>query len=420
MLGFLSAHLEPMVFCAQMASAFFDTGLQMLVKQRCEDENGTIPEEQTEEKMTIADFYMVFNMLVKLMPIIPAIVLGRIGDKGYRMVPIVIPLIGYALSRVLLILTIALDWPLKVMYAAPVLHGLCGGFSSYWAGVMALISVNTDQQDRSLRIMRIELVYGIAGFLGSLASGHLFNLYTVELKQGVVMSILSVVLYLLCLIYAFFVLKMNEQDRNESSEIFSVDNRDIINVALLFVGGILYDVAVAGGVEILNVYVLEEPLRWGAAEVGYGNAAGSVIFITSFLGVQLFTRCRLSDASMIMIGMLSFLFGIYFMTFVTTTAMYFLARSLMLFALIPMPIIRSLLSKQINGTSTGMTFTLLQLAFRLSGLATTPTYTKIYKSTFNTLPGFVFTLSSIITYFAVVPISIVGCRTARQETYERI
>ncbi|XP_017345476.1 thymic stromal cotransporter homolog [Ictalurus punctatus] len=420
-MAFLRSHLEPVVFFAQIASSFFDTGLQMVVKQRYE--NTTIPGAGGEHR-SIADFYMVFNILTKVVPIFPAFLLAQIGDKGYRKVPVVVPLIGYFVSRALLLLVIAFDWRVEVMYASPVVNGLCGGFSSYWPGVITLVSLSTSEEVRSLRIMRTELTYGLAGFLGSLASGHLFQLYALGHRQGFVLSCMSVVLYFVCLVYAAFILQVNTRtpsaDERRDGESVGILNRDKVNIALLIAAGILYDVAVAGGVEILNVYVLVEPLSWTATQVGYGNAAGSVIFITSFLGVKLFTRCSLSDTSMIMIGMFSFLTGIYFMTFVTTTTTYYLARTLTLFALIPMPTIRSLLSKQIRGSSYGKTFTGLQLSFQFVGLATTYTYTEVYQSTLHILPGFVFTLSSIITFLAMIPISIIGCRTARQGCYERL
>ncbi|KAK2823610.1 hypothetical protein Q7C36_020210 [Tachysurus vachellii] len=424
-MAFLRSRLEPVVFCAQVASSFFDTGLQMIVKQRYENNTHTAAGGHNEQK-SIAYFYMIFNILTKVVAIIPAFLLARIGDKGYRKVPVVVPLIGYFISRGLLLFVIAFDWTIEVMYASPIVNGLCGGFSSYWPGVIALVSLSTSEEDRSLRIMCIELTYGLAGFLGSLASGHLFQLYALEHRQGVVLACASVVLYFMCLGYAACIFQVNtrrppvELDERRESDRVGILSSIKSNVALLFGAGILYDMAVAGGVEILNVYVLVEPLSWTATQVGYGNAAGSVIFITSFIGVKLFTRCSLSDTTMILIGMFSFLTGIYFMTFVTTTATYYIARALTLFALIPMPIIRSLLSKQIRGSSYGRTFTGLQLSFQLAGLATSPIFTKVYQSTLQTLPGFVFTLSSIITLLAMIPISIVGCRTARQEGYERL
>lgn len=326
---FLLNHLEPVVFCAQVASSFFDTGLQMVVKQRYENATHSGAGGEPAQK-SIANFYMIFNILTKVVPIIPAYMLARLGDKGYRKVPIVVPLVGYFVSRALLLFVIAFDWRIEVMYASPVVNGLTGGFSSYWPGVITLVSLSTREEVRSLRIMRTELTYGLAGFLGSLASGHLFQLYVFGLKQGVLLACASVTLYFLCLLYALCILQVHARtpstDSDERSESVGILNMDTTSTALLFVAGILYDVAVTGGVEILGVYVLVEPLSWTATQVGYGNAAGSVIFITSFLGVQLFTRCSMGDTSMIMIGMLSFLSGIYFMTFVTTTATFYLGK----------------------------------------------------------------------------------------------
>lgn len=60
--------------------------------------------------------------------------------------------------------------------------------------------------------------------------------------------------------------------------------------------------------------------------MGYGNAAGGMIFFTSYIGVIVFRRC-ISDAALIMIGMVSFASGIYFMSFVTVTYMYYLGET---------------------------------------------------------------------------------------------
>lgn len=52
---------------------------------------------------------------------------------------------------------------------------------------------------------------------------------------------------------------------------------------------------------------------------------GSVIFVTSFLGLAAFRRC-LNDVMLILVGMVSFASGIFFMSFVTTTPMFYLGE----------------------------------------------------------------------------------------------
>ncbi|XP_042372336.1 thymic stromal cotransporter homolog, partial [Plectropomus leopardus] len=99
----------------------------------------------------------------------------------------------------------------------------------------------------------------------------------------------------------------------------------MVNVALLFVAAILYVSAEVGAVEILAVFVLKAPLSWNATQVGYGNAVGCAIFLTSFLGVMVFRRC-VSDVTLILIGLVSFATGIFFMSFVTTTLTFYLGK----------------------------------------------------------------------------------------------
>ena len=92
----------------------------------------------------------------------------------------------------------------------------------------------------------------------------------------------------------------------------------------------------------------------------------------------------------------------------------------------------------------------LQLSFKVASLAYTPIYTRVYQATLDWIPGFVFTLSSIITVLATIPIrlelaqtrsdyirpdqtradqavivpcvcfSVVGCRLSKRNEYERI
>ncbi|MED6232602.1 hypothetical protein ATANTOWER_032955 [Ataeniobius toweri] len=193
-------------------------------------------------------------------------------------------------------------------------------------------------------MMKVELLYGLAGLVGSLVSGHLFLLYSSSLGNGTILLSVSMLLHLLCLIFS---------------------------IALL--------------------------------QVGYGNAAGCMIFLTSFIGVIVFRKC-VSDETMILIGMLSFASGIYLMSFVTQTYLFYIARLLNLFALIPMPTIRSLVSQQVPASSCGTALTLLQMTLKLAGVAYIPTFTKIYQNSLNWLPGLVFLLSSIITVLAMIPI----------------
>nr|XP_020465412.1 thymic stromal cotransporter homolog [Monopterus albus] len=431
-------HIEPIIVLEQLASTLFDTALQVVVRDRCA--NATFPGRSKEDSQqkAMTDFFMTYNLIIRLVPILPSLLLARLSDRGWRKAPIVVPLSGYLLSRAALLLVLSLSLPLEVMFGAAVVFGLSGGYCSYWSGVMTLASLSSTASDRSKVLMRVELLYGAAGVVGSLASGHLFLLYSSTLGDGIILLIVSIVLYVLCLVLSTALLQVKQVSNKEpeddghllshasvdapAADAPAVDapaGKNMVNIVLLFAAAMLYNFAVGGAVEILGVFVMKAPLSWNTTQVGYGNAAGCMIFLTSFFGVIVFRRC-FSDVMLILIGMVSFASGIFFMSFVKTTAMFYLARSLNLFALIPMPTIRSLLSQQVPASSYGTILTSLQLGLKFAGLAYIPAFTKIYQGTLDWFPGFVFTLSSIFTVLGMIPISIVGCRLPQRQQYVRI
>uniref|UniRef100_A0A8C9XA34 Solute carrier family 46 member 2 n=1 Tax=Sander lucioperca TaxID=283035 RepID=A0A8C9XA34_SANLU len=403
---------EPVVVLEQLGSTLFETALLMVVKDR--SVNATYPDahlsREDSQQKAITDFYMAYNLIIRLLPILPALLLARLGDRGWRRAPIVVPMSGYLLSRLALLLVVVFRLPLEVMFGAAVVFGLSGGFCAYWPGVMTLASLGSTATDRSKVMMKVELLYGAAGLVGSLVSGHLFLLYSFSLKHGIVLLTVSALLHLLCLIHSIFLLQVKPEDNchlippaYSEAPAEAPLGKDMVNVVLLFAAAMLYNSAVGGAIDILGSFVVKEPLNWSATQVGYGNAAGFMIFLTSFVGVMVFRRC-VSDVTLILIGMLSFASGIYFMSFVTATYMFYIARVLNLFALIPMPTIRSLLSQQVPASSCGTILTSLQLALKFAGLAYIPAFTKIYQRTLDWFPGFVFTLSSVITVLGMIPI----------------
>lgn len=425
-------HLWPVIVLEELGSSLFDTALQMVVLDRsanATDPNTHSPSSDSQQ-IAMTNFYMIYNLIVKFTPILPALLLARLGDRGWRRLPIIVPLVGYLVSRVGLLLVVAFNLPIQLMYGAGALFGLSGGFAAYWPGIMTLASLASTASERSKALMRVELLYGIAGLVGSLVSGHLFLLYTSSLGHGLILLIISTLLAVLCLLDAVLLLKVTDiSSREGEEESYGLipptvqsevpTERNLINVVLLVTAAVLYSSSVGGAVNVLGAFVLKEPLSWDAKQVGYGNAAGCLIFITSYLGV-VGLRPHVSETTLIMIGMLSFTLGIYFMSFVTATYLFYLARSLTLFALIPMPIIRSLLSQQVPKSSCGTTLTALQLLLKFAAAAYIPISTKIYQSTLDWFPGFVFMLSSVFSVLAMIPVSVVGCRTQEKPQYETI
>ncbi|NXQ96335.1 TSCOT protein, partial [Sagittarius serpentarius] len=435
--------IEPVVAGSQVASAFYDTALLLVVKNYYNQTNTTTPSHALEDaqQKAVSNFYIIYNLALGLSPLVSAYGLSKLGDRMHRKIPICFPLLGYLGSKTLLLLLMLLGWPIEVMYGAAAFNGLMGGFTTFWAGVMALGSLGSSESRRSLRLIIIEMVYGLAGFLGSMASGYLFVGFSDRYQEGTVLVGCSIACYAFCFLYSIFVLTVPKPAvpcpaKAKSAEevgsqlpahtgagaaVAAASSQPLENststpvspskliIVMLFVAAILYDLAVAGAMNVLPLFLLREPLSWNAVEIGQGNAAGYGIFITSFLGVFVFSK-HLRDITMIMIGVASFSAGILIMAFVRWTFLFYIARAVMLFALIPLPTIRSMLSKHVEGSSYGKVFVLLQLSLVTTGVVTSTVYNTIYQNTLNWYSGFCFILSFLVSCLTLLPLSIVAIK----------
>ncbi|KAM3617553.1 uncharacterized protein V6R79_008068 [Siganus canaliculatus] len=346
--------IQPVVAGVQLGSSLFLTTLPMVVKERCVNISGDDALNSTltdSWQSNMSTFYMTYKSLSQVLPVISGLFLAHLGDRGWRKSPIVVPLIGCILSRLVMVLMLMQDWSLEVLWIEVTIRGICGGLPVFWSNIMALLSLNSTQQDRSRLMMRAELTKGIAGAVGCVVSGHLFNLTPSGSRPGVLTMVVCLLLYACCVLYIVFLL-----------------------------------------------------------QVGYGDASGFLIILSSFLSATVMSRW-LSDLTLITVGMLSYAAGIFLMAFVTTTYMFYTARALTLFSLMPMPIIRSLLSQQVHDSSYGVVLTSLQLSLKVSSVLHLLLFIHIYQHTLNWFPGFVFIISGIITIVAVIPIRAVSGHT---------
>ncbi|XP_077398516.1 solute carrier family 46 member 2-like isoform X2 [Vanacampus margaritifer] len=173
--------------------------------------------------------------------------------------------------------------------------------------------------------------------------------------------------------------------------------------------GLLYNAIDSSTRNVLVLFQLMEPLHWSVTQVSYGNASGFLITLSSFLSSVVLSRW-LSDCSLITIGLLSNAASMLPMAFATTTYMFFIARVLALFSLMPVPLIYSLLSQQVHGSSYSKVLIALQLSLKISSAGTNLLYAKIYQETLSWFPGFVLILSGLISIVAIIPIRIFNSR----------
>ncbi|XP_069623227.1 solute carrier family 46 member 2-like [Ranitomeya imitator] len=422
--------IEPVVAGAQIASSFYDTALLMVVRNHYNTSINSqdVPSNSSRDDMlqkAISNFYIIYNVIMGLTPLLSAYLISKIGDRTSRKVTICVPLLGYLLSRMFLLFVIIWEWPVEVIFGSAALNGLTGWFTTYWPGVMAWASSCSSERRRSLKLIIIEMVYGLAGFVGSLVSGHLFVLLHITSHQGTILMFCSIGGYTFCVLYCIFVLRTPEEDDNSETTRLLKDSRNTtiqedntensvltapskLILITLFVSAILFNVAFTATDDVINVFVLKKPLNWGPVDVGYGNAAAYMTYITSFLGVFIFSRFT-GDLGLITIGIISFGSGLIIMAFVRSTYMYYIARIVMIFSLIPTPTIRSMISKQIQGSSYGKVFVALQLAIEIVAVSSSAGFNKLYQATLDWYSGFCFIVFGALVFISIIPIGIAAC-----------
>ncbi|XP_054440488.1 solute carrier family 46 member 2 [Pteronotus mesoamericanus] len=441
--------VEPVVASTQVASSLYDAGLLLVLKDSfaATSNHSATPSpgdaQEDQQQKAISNFYIIYNLVMGLTPLLPAFGLGWLSDRYHRKISLCVALLGLLLCRLGLLFKVLWDWPVEVLYWAVGLNGLCGGHSAYWSGIVSLGSLGSSVDRRSVRLIFIDLILGFAGFTGSMVSGHLFRQMFGQPSKGLLLTACSVSCASFAFFYSLLVLKVPQLEAKPRKALSPVDTvsgtvgtyrtldpdepdrQSVVGhplsprkatpqksiIALLFLGAILYDIAVVGTVDVMPLFVLRAPLSWGQVEVGYSMAAGYMIFITSFLGVLIFSRC-FRDTTMITIGMISFGLGALLLTFVKNTYMFYIARAVMLFALIPITTIRSAMSKLIKDSSYGKVFVILQLSLTLTSVVTSTVYNELYQLTMEKFVGTCFALSCFLSFLAIVPIGIVACKQA--------
>ncbi|XP_054640340.1 thymic stromal cotransporter homolog isoform X3 [Dunckerocampus dactyliophorus] len=340
----------------QLGNSFFLTVLPMVVKERyIVASNSTQADDSWQ--ISVSSFFMTYRVLSQLVPILPGFFLAWLGDIGWRKSLIAVPLLGLMLSRLVLLLMLLRDWPLEVLWVEVLITALCGGSTVFWSGIMTLLSLSSTGRNRSKLLMRAELISGISGVVGCMTGGHLYDLSSPTVRPGVITFLVCLLLHAFCMLYIIFFLQVGPLCDTESlnklsnASPFAQPNK-VVNIVMLWVAGILYNAVDSSTTNILVLFQLMEPLHWNVTQVGYGNASGFLVMLSSFLSTVILSRW-FSDRTLITIGLISNAAGMLLMAFVTTTYMFFLARALTLFSKMPVVLISSQLSQQVHSSSYG-------------------------------------------------------------------
>ncbi|XP_065586217.1 lysosomal proton-coupled steroid conjugate and bile acid symporter SLC46A3 [Cyrtonyx montezumae] len=353
-----------------------------------------------------------FNMQLDLTGAIPSLIVAFIivanGDRQGRKKSLVLPSIGALIANIFLTIISHFSLSTSILFVVTFISGLFGSMATFLGGGFAYIADQChDEKQKTTRIAVVDLIFGIVSGLAGLSSGYILR------ELGFTWTFVSAsLLHVVNIIYIIFFL----QDTVDISEfqqqtplsykeflketfsgvymLFKTapSKKRILIVTLLFIF-MSYLFTVFGGTSLFTLYELDEPLCWNEVYIGYGAAAFTSVSLTSFLGVYLFSKC-LKDIYIVFIGIFSYIGGIVMAAFAKTTLLMFLVRVPSLFCLMPLPVLRSMLSKVVLPSEQGAVFACIACLEVVMGTVSLSAFNVIYAATVAWFSGFSFLLSA--------------------------
>ncbi|KAM9437700.1 lysosomal proton-coupled steroid conjugate and bile acid symporter SLC46A3 [Salvelinus alpinus] len=373
--------------------------------------------------------------------------------QSLNLVALVPPLLGELLFALCYATVSHLSLSLGYLLGASFLAGVMGGPTALLGGSFAYIADLCEGEGgggRTVRMAALEMLLGVLSGLASLCTG--FYIQTAGFTWP---FITAAVLHLINLVYTAWVLQetverpshtdSSSSPSSSSPTPFGVGSARFLQrealigrfqgVYLLFtasprrrktiLGLILaafafYTVSKLGGMSIFILYELNAPLCWSEVLVGYGSALSTLIYLGSFAGVSLLSRC-LRDGYIVLLGLLSVAAGLLMAAFAKNTLLMFLVRLPLLLSIMPAPVLRSMMSKIVLRSEQGAVFACVAFVEMLSIGVGITVFSSTYASTVSWFPGFSFLLASAIALIPAVLIGVVMClRLDKDEEASRL
>ncbi|XP_074072242.1 lysosomal proton-coupled steroid conjugate and bile acid symporter SLC46A3 isoform X2 [Macrotis lagotis] len=367
-----------------------------------------------------------FSLQMDLSGLIPGIVVTFIllsnSDQKGRKGPLILSSIGALASSIWLCLLSYLGLPIQLLIASTLISAFCGNSATFLGGCFAyIVDQCKEEKQKTIRIAIIDLILGLVTGLTGLSSGYFIK------ELGFMWSyfIISVALTI-NLIYIVFFLEdpisvSSSQDSSTSwSKNFkksflraymlfkNIRGKQRTLLCLLLFTMITYFFVVFGSSPIFILYELNSPLCWNEVYIGYGSSLASISFLTSFLGIWIFSYC-LKDVYIVFIGIFTTTGGMALASFAKTTLVMFLVRIPFLFTFMPLSVLRSMLSKVVPSTEQGTLFACIAFLETLVGVIAYSAFNGIYSVTVAWFSGFTFLLSAGLLLIPGISLCVIMC-----------
>ncbi|KFP01712.1 Solute carrier family 46 member 3 [Calypte anna] len=374
-----------------------------------------IKQKEVQEKTSI--FTMQLDLTAAIPSLIVAFVIVANGDHQGRKRSLVLPSMGALIANVCLTVISFFSLSLSVLFGVAFITGLFGSMATFLGGGFAFIAdVCQDEKQKTTRIAVVDLIFGVVSGLAGLSSGYFLRgigfMWTFVTAS--VLHVINIIYITLLLQETVGVSESQHQEPLSCKELLretfsgvymlfkTAPYKKRILIFVLLFAFMTYFFTVIGGSSLFTLYELDEPLCWNEVYIGYGAAAFTSVSLTSFLGVYLFSKC-LKDIYIVFIGIFSYIGGMVMAAFAKTTLLMFLVRVPSLFCFMPVPVLRSMLSKVVLPGEQGAVFACIACLEVVTGTVALSVFNILYAATVAWFSGFSFLLSAGL---CLVPLSV--------------
>uniref|UniRef100_A0A3Q0RN68 Solute carrier family 46 member 3 n=1 Tax=Amphilophus citrinellus TaxID=61819 RepID=A0A3Q0RN68_AMPCI len=388
-----------------------DTSYPISDTSSCTANSSSNNSNNSEEVQRQASLFSLYTDVLSTVPsLVVILMLVAYSDRAGRKITIIMPLIGMLINTVAYLTVSYFELNIYLLIGSSILSALCGGLGTFLGGCFAYIAdlCKTCRQ-KTLRMAGVDMMVGLLAGGASVSTGYFLK--TAGFNWPFLTSSLILCLSLL---YAIFVLEETMKPPTDAAIIDLSPQRSSIKqmvcgvyqmlagasrsckiaLALLIIIFTSFSFAYIGGLSMITLYELNEPLCWTEILIGYASALSSTVFLTSFVGVSVFTYCGVPQLLIVLLGILSLASGMVTAAFAKTTSLMFIAIASMLLSKMPFPVLRTMMSEIISKYEQGALFAFIYFLEVLTNTVSTGVFNSIYAGTVAWCPGFVFLLSA--------------------------
>lgn len=264
------------------------------------------------------------------------------SDRGGRKITIIMPLIGTLIYTTTFLTVSFFELNIYLLIGSSFLSSLFGGLGTFLGGCFAYIAdLCKDDQQKTLRMAGVDMMIGLLSGVAAISTGYFLR------AAGFNWPFLtSALCQCLILIYAIFILEETVKVPPDAIILDESSQRSAVKqmicgvyqvfagasyrcktvLALLMAVFTSFSFAYVGGISLVTLYELNEPLCWTEILIGYGSALSTTVFLTSFAGVSALTYCGVPQLVIVLLGILSVTSGLILLAFAKTTALMFLGK----------------------------------------------------------------------------------------------